>query len=376
MVALSGSLPLCADNIRPMRLGLYDVTATIGKGKFAVIKLATHRIAKITVAIKMIDKKRLSPANLKHVYREIEVLKRLSHPNILKLYQVMETANMIYIVTDFATGGDLFDYIDRFGRVTESEARAMFGHIVSALQYSHRQGVAHRDIKMENLLLDKEGRVKVADWGLCNYFSEDLSLHTWCGSLPYAAPEVYNETHYSGSQVDVWSMGVVLYVLVCGALPFQASSVGKLRNLIVSGSVQYPDFISDDCRSLIQSMLVVDPKQRMSVCDIPSHPWMTHLSPRATPDPAPPASALDRTESCPCCCPDISDNVVNVMMRMGVDVSLTRASLQKEAYDHHMGLFLLLKERLSHVSPANHASLCPPGKVASKEESSNLHTTA
>ncbi|KAH9367650.1 hypothetical protein HPB48_020321 [Haemaphysalis longicornis] len=228
----------------PIRVGFYDIERTIGKGNFAVVKLARHRITKTEVAIKIIDKTQLDAASLEKVFREVRIMKMLSHPHIVKLYQVMETKNMLYLVSEYASQGEVFEFISRHGRMPEPMARRKFWQVLLAVEYCHSQHIVHRDLKAENLLLDSHMNVKLADFGFSNFFSPTGHLTTWCGSPPYAAPEVFEGKRYIGPEVDVWSLGVVLYVLVCGALPFDGSSLQVLRSRVLSGRFRIPFFMS------------------------------------------------------------------------------------------------------------------------------------
>jgi len=188
----------------PLRVGFYEIEGTIGRGNFAVVKLAKHRITKTEVAIKIIDKTQLDPTNLAKVYREVEVMKLVSHPNIVKLYQVMETKSMLYLVSEYAPHGEIFEYIARHGRMSEALARRKFWQMVRAVEYCHSRRVVHRDLKAENLLLDSNMNIKIADFGFSNYWSPSSKLTTWCGSPPYAAPEVFEGQQYQGPEIDVW----------------------------------------------------------------------------------------------------------------------------------------------------------------------------
>ncbi|XP_043234896.1 serine/threonine-protein kinase SIK1-like isoform X2 [Amphibalanus amphitrite] len=320
---------------QPVRVGFYDIERTIGKGNFAVVKLARHRITKTEVAIKIIDKMSLTPDNLKKVYREVEIMKRLSHPNIIRLYQVMETQSMLYIVSEYASQGDIFEYISHNGRLRESEAQRKFFQIASAVDYCHRHGIVHRDLKVENLLIDGCGQIKIADWGFSTFFQPDGALTTWCGSPPYAAPEVFEGKVYTGPEIDIWSLGVVLYVLVCGALPFEGSSVQVLRDRVLAGRFRIPFFMSTDCESLVRKMLVVDPARRLTMSQVLRHRWLQTGSPPPAPLPPPPPT-------------EINEHVLRVMQGLGIDTSVTRQSVLRHAYDHHAGIYLLLDERLRH----------------------------
>ncbi|XP_060016343.1 serine/threonine-protein kinase SIK2 isoform X4 [Lagenorhynchus albirostris] len=190
----------------PVRVGFYEIEGTLGKGNFAVVKLGRHRITRTEVAIKIIDKSQLDAVNLEKIYREVQIMKMLDHPHIIKLYQVMETKSMLYLVTEYAKNGEIFDYLANHGRLNESEARRKFWQILSAVDYCHGRKIVHRDLKAENLLLDNNMNIKIADFGFGNFFKSGELLATWCGSPPYAAPEVFEGQQYEGPQLDIWAL--------------------------------------------------------------------------------------------------------------------------------------------------------------------------
>uniref|UniRef100_A0A2K6QXK8 non-specific serine/threonine protein kinase n=1 Tax=Rhinopithecus roxellana TaxID=61622 RepID=A0A2K6QXK8_RHIRO len=201
-------------------------------------------------------------------------MKMLCHPHIIRLYQVMETERMIYLVTEYASGGEIFDHLVAHGRMAEKEARRKFKQIVTAVYFCHCRNIVHRDLKAENLLLDANLNIKIADFGFSNLFTPGQLLKTWCGSPPYAAPELFEGKEYDGPKVDIWSLGVVLYVLVCGALPFDGSTLQNLRARVLSGKFRIPFFMSTECEHLIRHMLVLDPNKRLSMEQICKHKWM------------------------------------------------------------------------------------------------------
>lgn len=229
--------------IYPELAGRYKLSKTIGKGNFAKVKSAKHIPTKITVAIKIIKKKKMNQQSLIKVNREISILKEVSHPNIsnfnllnniynkpslnvqVQLFEVIESEQHIFIVTELANGGELFDHLVNNGRMKESVARVKFLQLISALNYCHNQKIVHRDIKAENILLDDKDNIKIADFGFANHFSTDSKLDTYCGSPPYAAPELFQAKKYVGPEVDVWSLGVILFTLVTGSLPFDGDNI-------------------------------------------------------------------------------------------------------------------------------------------------------
>jgi serine/threonine protein kinase len=207
------------------------------------------------------------------VRREIANLKRFSHPHIIRLFEVIHTPTDIFVVMEYVSGGELFDYIVQKGRLTESEARHFFQQIIAGIEYCHYHLVVHRDLKPENLLLDEDHNVKIADFGLSNSMDDGQFLRTSCGSPNYAAPEVISGNLYAGPEVDVWSCGVILYALLCGSLPFDDESIANLFKKIKGGVYSLPTHLSELSRDLIPRMLVVDPLKRITIEEIRQHPW-------------------------------------------------------------------------------------------------------
>ncbi|XP_061193172.1 serine/threonine-protein kinase SIK1-like [Saccostrea echinata] len=333
----------------PVRVGFYDIERTIGKGNFAVVKLGRHRITKTEVAIKIIDKTHLDENNLKKIYREVNIMKLLNHPNIVKLYQVMETKNMLYLVSEYAPNGEIFDYIRTHGRMTEPEARKKFWQILLAVEYCHNRHVVHRDLKAENLLMDANMNIKIADFGFGNFFTTNEHLATFCGSPPYAAPEVFEGKKYLGPQIDIWSLGVVLYVLVCGALPFDGSNLQMLRDRVLQGRFRIPFFMTEACEKLIRKMLVLDPSKRYTINMIKKHPWMQEDG--GAPKQAPPSPVIGQNAKMG----EYNEQILRLMQGMKIDRNKTIEALQKDAYDHYTAIYYLLVERLRQ-----HRSSFPP----------------
>ncbi|XP_057672058.1 serine/threonine-protein kinase MARK2-like isoform X28 [Diorhabda carinulata] len=255
-------------------IGKYKLLKTIGKGNFAKVKLAKHVPTGKEVAIKIIDKTQLTPGSLQKLFREVRIMKMLDHPNIVKLFQVIETEKTLYLVMEYASGGEVFDYLVLHGRMKEKEARAKFRQIVSAVQYCHQKRIIHRDLKAENLLLDSEMNIKIADFGFSNEFTPGNKLDTFCGSPPYAAPELFQGKKYDGPEVDVWSLGVILYTLVSGSLPFDGSTLRELRERVLRGKYRIPFYMSTDCENLLKKFLVLNPAKRASLETIMKDKWM------------------------------------------------------------------------------------------------------
>ena len=237
-------------------IGHYRLDKSIGEGNFAKVKLAHHILTNeqvfliYKVAIKIIDKTKLDESTSKKLFREVRIMRLLNHKNIVKLYEVIDTPDELYLVMEYLSGGEIFDFLVAHGRMKEKDARKYFRQILSAVGYCHKMHIIHRDLKAENLLLDENMNVKVADFGFSNQFSPGEKLNTWCGSPPYAAPELFQGKEYSGPEVDIWSLGVVLYVLVCGSLPFDGSTLQKLRARVLAGKFQVPFYMTPGLFSL------------------------------------------------------------------------------------------------------------------------------
>ncbi|KAI0399339.1 protein kinase SNF1 [Xylaria palmicola] len=255
------------------RFGAYDVEKTLGEGSFGKVKLAVHRSTGQQVALKIIARKKLISRDMVgRVEREIEYLQLLRHPHIIKLYSVIKTQNEIIMVLEFA-GRELFDYIVQMGKLDEKQARRFFQQMISAVEYCHRHKVVHRDLKPENLLLDDQLNVKIADFGLSNIMTDGNFLRTSCGSPNYAAPEVIGGRLYAGPEVDVWSCGVILYVMLVGRLPFDDENIPSLFAKITRGVFTIPGWVKPGAAELIRKMLQTNPVQRATIDDIRQDPW-------------------------------------------------------------------------------------------------------
>ncbi|WPH01445.1 sucrose non-fermenting protein kinase 1-like protein [Acrodontium crateriforme] len=257
------------------RLGQYNIVKTLGEGSFGKVKLAIHQSSGQKVALKIISRRKLVTRDMAgRIEREIQYLQLLRHPHIIKLYTVITTPSEIIMVLEYA-GGELFDYIVQNGKMAEDKARKFFQQIVCAVEYCHRHKIVHRDLKPENLLLDEQLNVKIADFGLSNIMTDGNFLKTSCGSPNYAAPEVISGKLYAGPEVDVWSCGVILYVLLVGRLPFDDEYIPALFKKIAQGNYMVPNYLSHGAVRLIRAMLQVNPVHRITIPEIRQDPWFT-----------------------------------------------------------------------------------------------------
>lgn len=257
------------------RLGQYNIVKTLGEGSFGKVKLAIHNSTGQKVALKIISRRKLVTRDMAgRIEREIQYLQLLRHPHIIKLFTVITMPTEIVMVLEYA-GGELFDYIVQNGKMAEDKARKFFQQIVCAVEYCHRHKIVHRDLKPENLLLDDQLNVKIADFGLSNIMTDGNFLKTSCGSPNYAAPEVISGKLYAGPEVDVWSCGVILYVLLVGRLPFDDEYIPALFKKIAQGNYMVPNYLSQGAVRLIKKMLQVHPVNRITIQDIRQDPWFT-----------------------------------------------------------------------------------------------------
>ncbi|KAJ3020563.1 hypothetical protein HKX48_000584 [Thoreauomyces humboldtii] len=245
-------------------VGRWKVERTIGVGTYGKVRLAIDPVNGDKVAIKVIEKAQVqSGKQVARLQREIRFLRLLHHPHIVKVYDVHETDLFIHIITEYAAGGELFDYIVAHKRVKEREARSFFRQVLSAVDYCHKNAVIHRDLKPENLLLDQSKTIKIIDFGFGNNFTVEGLLDTFCGSPYYAAPEMILGKKYEGPEVDMWSLGVILFALLCGHLPFDDDNMKELYRKIANGA-----------RHLISRLITVDPKRRATLAEVLEHKWV------------------------------------------------------------------------------------------------------
>ncbi|KAK0424398.1 hypothetical protein QR680_008655 [Steinernema hermaphroditum] len=257
-----------------MKIGHYILKDTLGMGTFGKVKVGIHEVTDYKVAVKILNRQRIKTLDVVgKIRREIQNLSLFRHPHIIRLYQVISTPSDIFMIMEYVSGGELFDYIVKHGRLKTPEARRFFQQIISGVDYCHRHMVVHRDLKPENLLLDEQNNVKIADFGLSNIMTDGDFLRTSCGSPNYAAPEVISGKLYAGPEVDVWSCGVILYALLCGTLPFDDEHVPTLFRKIKSGIFPIPDYLEKSLVNLLLHMLQVDPMKRATIKDVINHEW-------------------------------------------------------------------------------------------------------
>uniref|UniRef100_A0A6I8Q0M1 non-specific serine/threonine protein kinase n=1 Tax=Xenopus tropicalis TaxID=8364 RepID=A0A6I8Q0M1_XENTR len=333
------SIASCADE-QP-HIGNYRLLKTIGKGNFAKVKLARH----ILTGREVWCFSQICSSLHDCFMMEVRIMKILNHPNIVKLFEVIETEKTLYLVMEYASGGEVFDYLVAHGRMKEKEARAKFRQIVSAVQYCHQKHIVHRDLKAENLLLDADMNIKIADFGFSNEFTVGNKLDTFCGSPPYAAPELFQGKKYDGPEVDVWSLGVILYTLVSGSLPFDGQNLKELRERVLRGKYRIPFYMSTDCENLLKRFLVLNPSKRGTLEQIMKDRWIN--------------AGHEEDELKPFVEPelDISDQKrIDIMVGMGYSREEIQESLSKMKYDEITATYLLLGRKSSELDASDSSS--------------------
>ena len=248
----------------------------LGQGTFAKVYYGKNLITNESVAIKVINKDYVKKEGLiEQIKREISVMRLVRHPNVVGLKEVMATKAKIFFVMEYVKGGELFAKVAK-GKLEEDLARKYFQQLVSAIDFCHSRGVSHRDLKPENLLLDDNEDLKVSDFGLSalpEQLWNDGLLHTQCGTPAYVAPEVLRKKGYDGAKADIWSCGVILFVLLAGYLPFQADNLMKMYRKVFKAEFEFPQWFSTDAKQLISQLLVSDPAKRISIPEIMQNPW-------------------------------------------------------------------------------------------------------
>eukprot|EP00755_Sulcionema_specki_P033143 Sspe_Gene.20411::Locus_7484_Transcript_1_1_Confidence_1.000_Length_3906::g.20411::m.20411 len=319
------------------KIGKWRIRESLGSGSFGEVRLGEHVDTGERAAIKIYAKQLLSKGQGRSMLeREIATMKTLNHPNVLRLLEVLETSKHFYIIVELAEGGELFDHITNQKRFEDETARKYFSQIIAGVRYCHERGVVHRDLKPQNLLLTRSNELKIADFGFSNFqnYTEDgkvtpsLRLNTCCGTPNYAAPEVFLGKGYNGFKTDIWSCGVILYVMLCGQVPFKPT--GKVQGLqgiilsIIEGRYKIPPSISSGAADLIRKVLVTDPEHRLSLSEMLRHPWVARGATVAEPERPIPVA--------------ISDEQIRQSIRLSAEVDDDSPALPGQATQEVLGV--------------------------------------
>lgn len=321
--------------------GLYDLEETLGSGHFAVVKLARHVFTGEKVAVKVIEKTKLDEISRAHLFQEVRCMKLVQHPHVVRLYEVIDTQTKLYLILELGDGGDLYDYIMRHDKgLSEHVAQEYFRQIVRAISYCHQLHVVHRDLKPENVVFfEKLGVVKLTDFGFSNKFCPGQKLETSCGSLAYSAPEILLGDSYDAPAVDVWSLGVILFMLVCGHPPFQEANDSETLTMIMDCKYTMPDHVSEGCRRLISTMLVREPENRATLQQIAQDPWLLEGSTEEIPEYLPLVSREQVSEE---------DHALILQKMVNGKIATKEEileALDRNEYNHITATYFLLAER-------------------------------
>ena len=308
----------------------YKVVRTIGHGTFAKVLLAQHRLTGTSVAIKVLVKNK---PWFQEAMKEANILKKIKHPNIVSLLQVIETKTRGYLILELVEGQELYEYIKNSGHIEEDEARQIFLQILSAVSYCHRHGIVHRDLKPDNIMIDNKGSIKIIDFGLSTQVKPGDLLDEPCGAYAFRAPELFLWERYDGRKSDLWALGVILYYMVVGKVPFDSYTIPELQRQILAGVYPAPCGVSDELEDLLSLLMTVNPKYRPTVTEVMKHPWLKghwkglkniHEEPSPVrPDP----------------------DIVDVMQYIGFQAKDIRESLTKEKFNEMSAAYYLLERQ-------------------------------
>lgn len=317
-------------------VGHYLLGKAIGEGTFGRVKLGTHILTDETVAVKILEKARIADvADVERVARELHILKLVQHPHVIQLYEIIETPQQLYLIMEYCSCGELFDFIVSMGAVPEPQACRFFHQIIAGVERLHQLGVVHRDLKPENLLLDGNQDIKIVDFGLSNTFRKGQLLQTACGSPCYAAPEMIAGQRYAPEACDIWSCGVILFALVCGYLPFEDPSTSVLYSQILSARYELPEFVSPSFCDLVGRILTTEPSKRYAVGQIRNHRWYQQISEASR--------GMDEVETQGT--QALDEDVLEQLSRLGLPRDYAEKCLRMRKHNHVTTTYYLLGDR-------------------------------
>uniref|UniRef100_A0A915AMW4 non-specific serine/threonine protein kinase n=1 Tax=Parascaris univalens TaxID=6257 RepID=A0A915AMW4_PARUN len=319
------------------RIGFYKLGKELGAGNFSKVKLGVHVLTKEKVAVKIMEKAKMDQKAQRLLAREIKSMEDLHHPNIIRLFECVETISRTFLMMEYAGGGELYAFVQERGKLSEDDAKPLYAQIVAAVVHMHSKDIVHRDIKAENVIFAHPGWVKLADFGFSCQVENGAYLSTFCGSPPYAAPELFQDKDYSGPMVDIWAMGVLLYFMLVGVTPFRGETLNDLTQNILKGVYSMPDYLSTFAQHLINRMLEANPNRRLTVLDVKKAYWLRESKfPRSYVQcsTVPNEEELDTSS--------VARNVWHALREYGIDEKMMREAAPKGARNAIIGTYRIV----------------------------------
>ena len=337
------------DTLSIKQIGDYILGEEIGSGAFGKVLLGKHILTEEKVAIKILDKMILNqtPEDYELVKKEISILKLVKHKYIVQLYEILQTAQHIFIIMEYCEGKEILDYILTKNRLNELESLKYFQQLINCLFYLHSQNIAHRDIKIDNMLLDSNKDLKLIDFGLSTKYTDDDLLDQPCGTVVYAAPEVLEGKEYHGMLADVWSSGIVLFGMLAGYLPFSDKDDEENKKQVIKGIINIPDFFSAQVKDLLKHMLDVNPMTRYTLQEIKDHPWFNTIECDLIP-----GIIIDYNII------PIDDKIINLCVTYNKDKNDVINSIKNNKYDSNSALYYLLIKKLVKKGGQSISDMC------------------
>ena len=347
--SMTNHQPSEIDILSIKQIGDYILGEEIGSGAFGKVLLGKHILTEEKVAIKVLDKMILNqtPEDYELVKKEISILKLVKHKYIVQLYEILQTAQHIFIIMEYCEGKEILDYILTKNRLTEKESLKYFQQLINCLFYLHSQNIAHRDIKIDNMLLDSNNDLKLIDFGLSTKYTDDDLLDQPCGTVVYAAPEVLEGKEYHGMLADVWSSGIVLFGMLAGYLPFSDKDDEENKKQVIKGKINIPDFFSDQVKDLLKHMLDVNPMTRYTLQEIKDHPWFNTIECDLIP-----GIIIDYNII------PIDDKIINLCVSYNKDKNDVINSIKNNKYDSNSALYYLLIKKLVKNGGQSISDMC------------------
>ena len=330
----------------------YQIKEIIGEGMFGKVKLAIHLITKEKVAIKIFDKGKIkSQKEKQYIEREISILKKLNHYNTIKLYNIIQNDEYIFLIQEYISDKELLHFIENNDNLSEKDICKLYQQIISGIEYLHEMGIAHRDLKLENILLNYKKDIKIIDFGLSNNYDRDMDelLHSSCGSPCYAAPEMIRGMEYRGLNTDIWSSGIILYLMLCKCFPFNDKNNSKLYQKILSGKFNIPNNLSNEAKDIIINLLKVNPQERIKLNEIKNHPWFNLINKNKNY-----YKGIDNSKIIM----PIDEDIIKEMTKFGIDKSIIINNILKNDFNNITTTYNLLLQKKIRNGKKSVADYC------------------